>query len=164
MNTASKIVSLEALQKILTPLRKRGFRVVFTNGCFDLLHGGHVSLLERARSLGDLLVVGLNTDRSVRRLKGPSRPVVPEAERARILAALACVDYVVLFEEETPLRLIQTIEPDILVKGGDWALEQVVGREVVESRGGKVLLLPLEPGISTSRRIQAIRQQEASEG
>jgi len=130
--------------------RSRGEPAVFTNGCFDLLHAGHVRYLNAARALGEHLVVGLNSDASVRRLKGSGRPVTPESERAEILAALAAVDAVVVFGEDTPLRLIEAVEPDVLVKGGDWALEAIVGREFVEARGGRVLTLPVIPGRSTS--------------
>ena len=125
-------------------------RIVFTNGCFDLLHVGHVRYLAAARAAGDLLVVGINDDASVRRVKGPSRPLVPEAARAEVVAALAAVDYVSLFSEDTPLALIQAVQPDVLVKGSDWAVDQVVGREVVEARGGRVLLIPVVPGFSTT--------------
>lgn len=131
--------------------------VVFTNGCFDLIHAGHVRYLAAARSLGGALVVGLNGDASVRRLKGPSRPIVPENERAEILAAFECVDAVTIFDEETPLQLIEALTPDVLVKGGDWPLEAIVGREHVESHGGRVLSLPLLEGRSTSSVISRIR-------
>lgn len=131
--------------------------VVFTNGCFDLIHAGHVRYLAAARSLGGALVVGLNGDASVRRLKGPSRPIVPENERAEILAAFECVDAVTVFDEETPLQLIEALTPDVLVKGGDWPLEAIVGREHVESHGGRVLSLPLLEGRSTSSVISRIR-------
>jgi D-beta-D-heptose 7-phosphate kinase/D-beta-D-heptose 1-phosphate adenosyltransferase len=132
--------------------------VVFTNGCFDLLHPGHIAYLEEACSRGDALIVGLNTDASVVRLnKGPGRPCIPEADRARVLAALACVDRVVLFGEDTPLSLITLLQPDILVKGGDYQLDEIVGREVVEARGGKVLALPFVAGYSTSALIKRIR-------
>ncbi len=133
--------------------RSLGEKVVFTNGCFDLLHVGHVRYLNAARDLGDHLVVGLNSDSSVRRLKGPGRPVTPESERAEILCALTAVDAVVLFEEDTPLGLIEAVEPDVLVKGGDWALEAIVGREVVEGRGGRVVTIPVVAGRSTSALI-----------
>lgn len=130
--------------------RSGGGRVVFTNGCFDLLHVGHLDLLERARDLGDLLVVGVNGDASVRRLKGTGRPLVPFEDRARLLAALAVVDVVVGFDDDTPLALVRAVEPDVLVKGGDWSPDRIVGREVVLARGGRVLSLPLVPGRSTS--------------
>jgi D-beta-D-heptose 7-phosphate kinase/D-beta-D-heptose 1-phosphate adenosyltransferase len=136
--------------------REAGERIVFTNGVFDLLHPGHVEYLEEARALGDRLVVGVNTDASVRRLKGPARPVLADSERAELLAALASVDLVVLFDEDTPERLIRDIRPDFLVKGGDWALEEIVGREFVESLGGRVLSIRVREGLSTSALVQRI--------
>jgi len=129
---------------------------VFTNGCFDLLHRGHVDYLMRCKRLGDTLVVGMNTDASVRRLKGNTRPVTSEQDRAYVLASLECVDYVILFDEDDPLRLIQTLQPDVLVKGGDWSPEMIVGREVVRARGGAVYSLPFLQGYSTSGLIQRI--------
>jgi len=129
---------------------------VFTNGCFELLHPGHIDYLLRCKGLGDLLIVGLNTDESVRRLKGESRPVTGEQDRAFVLAALECVDFVVLFSEDDPLQLIQFIQPDVLVKGGDWPEERIVGREVVQNRGGRVYSLPLLEGYSTTGLIQRI--------
>ena len=133
-------------------------RVVFTNGVFDLLHPGHVELLERSRAEGDLLVVGLNTDASVRRLgKGTERPIVPEASRARVLAGLAAVDCVVLFDEDTPLQLITALGPDVLVKGADYALDQIVGADVVTARGGKVVRVPLVSGFSTTSILERLR-------
>lgn len=138
--------------------RRSGKRIVFTNGCFDLLHVGHVRYLQAARALGDRLIVGVNTDRSVRSLsKGPDRPIVPEAQRAEVLAALACVDYVTLFDEPTPLALIAEVQPDVLVKGGDWKPEQIVGRDLVEARGGRVIAIPLTPDASTTGLITKIR-------
>ncbi|MFP4071220.1 MAG: D-glycero-beta-D-manno-heptose 1-phosphate adenylyltransferase [Desulfovibrionales bacterium] len=131
-------------------------RLVFTNGCFDLLHPGHVDLLQRCRELGDLLVVGVNSDVSVRRLKGPRRPVVAERARCYVLAALGCVDFVVIFSQDTPLELITVVQPDILVKGGDWSVDTIVGRDVVYQRGGEVLSLPLLPGYSTTGLIATI--------
>ena len=137
---------------------RQGGRVVFTNGVFDLLHPGHVELLERARAEGDLLVVGVNTDASVRRLgKGDERPVVPEAARARVLAGLAAVDCVVLFDEDTPLELITALGPDVLVKGADYALDRIVGADVVQARGGKVVRIPLVSGFSTTRIVERLR-------
>jgi len=129
---------------------------VFTNGCFELLHRGHVDYLLRCKELGDLLIVGLNTDESVRRLKGKSRPVTGEQDRAFVLAALECVDFVIFFSENDPLQLIQIIQPDVLVKGGDWPEERIVGREVVQNRGGRVYSLPLLEGYSTTGLIQRI--------
>jgi len=155
---ASKVKSRAELIRALDAHRKRGQRVVFTNGCFDLLHIGHTRYLQAARDLGDLLVVGVNTDASVQALnKGNGRPIVPEAQRAEVLAALACVDYVVLFDELDPGRLIADLQPDILVKGGDWAPNRIVGREIVEARGGRVTTIPLVPGVSTTTIVEKIR-------
>ncbi|MGA2420407.1 MAG: D-glycero-beta-D-manno-heptose 1-phosphate adenylyltransferase [Candidatus Acidiferrum sp.] len=137
--------------------RPAGQRVVFTNGCFDLLHPGHIRTLEEARQLGDALVVGLNSDRGVRELKGPGRPILPERERAEILAALECVDAVVIFDEPTPREIIAALLPDVLVKGGDWAGDQIVGREEVEAAGGRVVSIPVAPGYSTTAILQKIR-------
>jgi rfaE bifunctional protein nucleotidyltransferase chain/domain len=137
--------------------QRRGECVVFTNGCFDLLHVGHVRSLEQARSLGDRLVVGVNTDASVRRLKGPGRPVVPAPQRAEILAALACVDWVVLFGEATPLELVRALHPDVLAKGGDWSLDTIVGRAEVEGWGGRVVRLREVPGVRSSALLERAR-------
>jgi len=145
-----KIKTRGELQKILHNLKRLGKRIVFTNGCFDILHIGHVRCLEEAKKLGDILIVAINTDRSVRSIKGPSRPLVPEAERAEVLSALACVDYVVTFDESDPLSLISSLKPHVLVKGGDWKPEAVVGREVVEREGGRVVIIPQVQGVSTS--------------
>ena len=134
----------------------QGQSVVFTNGVFDLLHAGHVDLLERARGLGDALIVGLNTDASTRRLKGERRPLLPEADRARVLAALAVVDAVVLFDEDTPAELVRRLEPDVLVKGADYAEDAIVGKDTVEARGGRVVRLPLVEGRSTSKIVEEI--------
>lgn len=143
----------------LATRRAKRERIVFTNGCFDLMHVGHVRYLEAARALGDLLVVGVNSDESVRALqKGPDRPIVPQDQRAEVLAALACVDYVVQFGEPDPGRLIAELQPDVLVKGGDWAPEQIVGRETVQARGGTVRTIPLVPGVSTTSLIETIRK------
>lgn len=150
MNTAQKIISPQRLDK------RRAGKLVFTNGCFDIIHPGHVDYLERARSMGDCLVVGLNSDASVRRLKGALRPVNDQHSRARVLAALACVDFVMIFEEDTPLELIRAVSPDVLVKGGDWSVDRIVGREVVEERGGVVCSIPLLEGYSTTATINRI--------
>ena len=139
--------------------RQAGRTLVFTNGCYDLLHPGHVRLLERARSLGDVLVVGLNTDSSVRLSKGPGRPLTPERERAELLASLEAVDGVVLFDEETPRALIARLLPDILVKGADWS-HFIAGREEVETACGRVVTVPLEPGYSTTRTLEKILSQQ----
>jgi rfaE bifunctional protein nucleotidyltransferase chain/domain len=138
-------------------LRRAGRRLVFTNGCFDLLHRGHVEYLAEARALGDALIVGLNDDDSVRRLKGPGRPLVSAVDRARVLAALAAVDAVVVFTEDTPAALIAELIPDVLVKGGDYALDAIVGREVVEGAGGEVQQIRFRPGYSTSDLIARLR-------
>ncbi|MGE3957874.1 MAG: D-glycero-beta-D-manno-heptose 1-phosphate adenylyltransferase [Vicinamibacterales bacterium] len=137
--------------------RRRGHRIVFTNGVFDLLHPGHVRYLQQARALGDLLVVAINTDRSVRTNKGPERPITPELERAEVLAALACVDAVTIFDEATPFAVISEIQPDVLVKGADWAPDAIVGRDVVEARGGRVVRIPVEHGHSTTSIVAKIR-------
>ena len=137
--------------------RAAGERIVFTNGVFDLLHRGHVEYLEEAAALGDRLVIGINSDASVRRLKGAERPLTPQSERAELLEALACVDLVVVFDEDTPERLIQEIAPDVLVKGGDWAVERIVGKEFVEARGGQVLNVPLREGLSTTALLERVR-------
>ena len=138
--------------------RATGDRVVFTNGVFDLIHPGHLRYLQHARSLGDLLIIGLNSDASVRRNKGDGRPINPEAERAEVLAALACVDAVVLFDEDTPADIIRAIQPDILVKGADWPADQIVGRDTVEASGGRVVRVPVEQGYSTTAIIDRIRR------
>jgi D-beta-D-heptose 7-phosphate kinase/D-beta-D-heptose 1-phosphate adenosyltransferase len=154
-----KILSLPELLAELAPRRRAGERVVFTNGCFDLLHPGHVTYLEAARDLGDLLVVALNSDASVRRLKGPSRPILSQADRATVLAGLRSVDYVVVFEEDTPLALIQALLPDVLVKGGDWAVDRIVGREAVEAAGGRVAALPFVEGRSTTGIVERVLER-----
>ena len=142
-------------------LRAEGRIVVFTNGVFDLLHPGHIRYLQEARALGSALIVGLNSDSSVRRNKGPDRPINPEGERAEVLAALACVDAVVMFGEDTPAEIVRAIQPDILVKGADWPADQIVGRDTVENRGGRVVRVELEQGYSTSSIIERIRQTGA---
>jgi len=151
-----KIQSIARLKRIVGSLKSQGKRVVFTNGCFDILHVGHIRYLAKARKMGDILIVGLNTDRSVRAIKGEKRPIVSESERAEVLAALAIVDYVVLFDEPDPLRLITALKPDILVKGADWPKDEIVGREVVEKAGGKVTRIPLVPGSSSTNLIEKI--------
>jgi rfaE bifunctional protein nucleotidyltransferase chain/domain len=154
--TADKILPLEQLPATLAAWRAAGERIVFTNGCFDLLHLGHVDYLEKARALGNRLVVGLNTDASVSAIK-PGRPIQDEHSRARIMAALAFVDAVVFFGEETPLHLIELVQPDILVKGDDYSIDGIVGHELVLNRGGQVLTVPLVAGYSTSRIVAKVR-------
>lgn len=155
---AERILALPDLLERLRPCREEGETVCFTNGCYDLIHAGHLHLLESAAGMADLLVVGLNTDESVRRLKGPERPWLPFADRAGLLAALEVVDFVVGFSEDTPLELIEAIVPDVLVKGGDWELDRIVGRDVVEAHGGRVVTVPLAPGRSTTDLVERIRQ------
>jgi rfaE bifunctional protein nucleotidyltransferase chain/domain len=152
----------EVARGLLERWRVAGERIIFTNGVFDLLHRGHAEYLAEARALGDRLVVGLNSDASVRRLKGPTRPIVVAEDRAALLAALAVVDLVIVFEEDTPERLIRAVRPDVLVKGGDWAPDQIVGREFVESSGGRVLSIPLRPGYGTSALVQRIREGKSA--
>ncbi len=154
----SKLKSLQTLLSFLKKDRSKSKRIVFTNGCFDILHTGHIRYLTRARALGDLLVIGLNSDASVRRLKGPKRPVTGQNERAEVLSALSCVDHVVLFDEDTPLSLIKAIRPYFLVKGGDWKKEAIVGSSFVESYGGKVKSLPYIKGFSTTGLIEKIKK------
>ncbi|MEE8152356.1 MAG: D-glycero-beta-D-manno-heptose 1-phosphate adenylyltransferase [candidate division NC10 bacterium] len=155
---AGKLKTLEELVAIRHDLGRQGKQVVFTNGCFDLLHRGHVRFLGQAKSLGDVLIVAVNSDSSVRTLKGPDRPVMSHAERAELLAALAAVDYVLIFEDVDPEKLIRALEPDLLVKGGDWPVDHVVGRQIVESRGGRVCTLPYVEGASSSQLLQRIRE------
>lgn len=157
----SKIKHLDVLTAIITAEKARGKQVVFTNGCFDLLHAGHVKYLQKARNLGDLLVLGLNSDASVRRLKGEKRPLIGEEERAHILAALDCIDYVVLFDEDTPLKLITALKPHILAKGGDYTADGVVGKDVVEAYGGRVELVSFVDGKSTTNIIERILERYA---
>ncbi|HBB24839.1 MAG TPA: D-glycero-beta-D-manno-heptose 1-phosphate adenylyltransferase [Bacteroidetes bacterium] len=150
-------VSDEQVRELVGALRQSGRRVVFTNGVFDILHAGHTTYLEAARALGDVLVVGLNTDESVRRLKGPERPINSEQDRATVLAALRSVDHVVLFADDTPLGLIESIVPDVLVKGGDYTRQTIVGADVVEAHGGRVVTIPLVEGRSTTGIINRAR-------
>jgi D-beta-D-heptose 7-phosphate kinase/D-beta-D-heptose 1-phosphate adenosyltransferase len=157
--SVDKIKALEEVVRIRNRLRSRGKKLVFTNGCFDLLHAGHVRYLNLARALGDALVIGVNSDASVRALKGPNRPILPELERAEVLAALACVDYLFIFDDPTPQRVIDAIVPDILVKGADWGLSEIVGRETVENAGGRVCSIPLVEGTSTSAIIRKVLEK-----
>jgi rfaE bifunctional protein nucleotidyltransferase chain/domain len=153
----SAFVTRDQARQLVAERRASGGTIVFTNGVFDLLHPGHVRYLQQARALGDALIVGINSDRSVRAIKGPERPVTPAAERAEIVAALECVDAAVVFDEDTPHALIDTIQPDVLVKGADWAEDAIVGREIVEARGGRVVRMPIAAGHSTTGIIEKIR-------
>jgi D-beta-D-heptose 7-phosphate kinase/D-beta-D-heptose 1-phosphate adenosyltransferase len=153
---ANKYYPAPRLAEILAEVRRQGKRIVFTNGCFDLLHPGHLYTLAQARALGEVLVVGINSDASVKRLKGEHRPILREAERALLLSALELVDYVTVFNEDTPLELIRLLRPQILVKGGDWHPEAIVGREEVEGEGGRVVVIPYQPGFSTTGIIERI--------
>jgi rfaE bifunctional protein nucleotidyltransferase chain/domain len=144
--------------RLAQAIRENGRRVVFTNGVFDLLHPGHVRYLQQARALGDALIVGVNADASVRRNKGENRPITGESERAELLGALACVDAVTIFDEDTPAEVIQAVQPDVLVKGADWAADRIVGRDTVEARGGRVVRIAVEQGHSTTAILDRIRQ------
>jgi D-glycero-beta-D-manno-heptose 1-phosphate adenylyltransferase len=155
-----QVLDREQLRAERGRLRRAGRRVVFTNGCFDLLHPGHIRYLKQARALGDVLVVALNSDRSVRALKGDGRPILSEGERAEVMAALDVVDYVTIFDEETPRQLIAALLPDVLVKGGDWSVDTIVGREEVEAAGGVVKSLAFIDGLSTTEVIQRIVKRQ----
>jgi D-beta-D-heptose 7-phosphate kinase/D-beta-D-heptose 1-phosphate adenosyltransferase len=152
------VLDAPALDRFVREQRASGKRIAFTNGVFDILHPGHVRYLQAARNHGDLLIVGLNADASVRRNKGPARPINSQDERAEVLAALECVDAVSIFDEDTPADIIRRVQPDVLVKGADWPADQIVGRDTVEARGGRVILEPVEPGYSTSAIVARIRQ------
>jgi len=155
--TRAELLSREAAAAFAEGVRAAGGTVVFTNGVFDLLHPGHVRYLREARRLGDALIVAINSDRSVRAIKGPARPITPEAERAEALIGLTSVDAVTIFDEETPHAVVQAIQPDVLVKGADWGPYDIVGRDVVEARGGRVVRIDLSPGYSTSELIKRVR-------
>jgi D-beta-D-heptose 7-phosphate kinase/D-beta-D-heptose 1-phosphate adenosyltransferase len=154
-----RVSSWDDAARLAGETQRQGGVVVFTNGVFDLLHPGHVRYLQDARAMGQLLIVAINSDRSVRGNKGPGRPVNPELERAEVVLALACVDAVVIFDEPTPHEIIARIQPDVLVKGEDWGADAIVGREMVEARGGRVVRLPLQPGLSTTELIRRVRSQ-----
>ena len=156
-----KLLGRTALQRRLAALRRQGKRIVFTNGCFDLIHPGHVRYLRSAKRLGDVLVVGLNSDASVRRLKGATRPLVPQRDRCEVVAALEMVDYVTVFNADTPYALIKQVQPDVLVKGGDWTPERIVGADLVLARGGRVRSLRFAKGYSTTRLVERIRRRVA---
>jgi rfaE bifunctional protein nucleotidyltransferase chain/domain len=154
----ARIFSTDQAARWAEQLRLSGKTVVFTNGVFDLLHPGHVRYLQEARALGDALIIAVNSDRSVRANKGPDRPINPDAERAELLGSLACVDAVVIFDEETPHDIVMRIQPDVLVKGADWGPDNIVGRDIVEARGGRVVRIELEPGFSTTELIRRVRR------
>ncbi|MEK6567742.1 MAG: D-glycero-beta-D-manno-heptose 1-phosphate adenylyltransferase [Candidatus Omnitrophota bacterium] len=154
---SGKIKTKKELKDIISSLKKQGKRIVFTNGCFDILHYGHIKYLQDAKGLADVLVLGLNSDFSVKKIKGPARPINKQLDRARVLSALSCVDYLTIFSEDTPLGLIRLIQPDVLVKGGDWQIEKIVGADFVKARGGKVLAIPYIKGYSTTKLINKIR-------
>ena len=153
----SKLKTLSEVAEIAAQARQQGQSVVFTNGCFDLLHRGHVHILREARASGDLLIVGINSDTSVRSIKGPLRPILPQTDRIELIAAMEMVDYVVLFDEPDPYRVIAAIKPNVLAKGGDWSAEKIVGADIVEQNGGRVAVIPYLPGFSTTEIIERIR-------
>ena len=160
-----KFFTPDALSQTLRPQQQQGKKVVFTNGCFDLLHIGHVRYLQSSRDLGDLLIVAVNSDKSVRSLnKGPGRPLTPFDQRMEMLAALTCVDYIVQFDESTPLKVIEILQPDVLVKGDDWNVDRIVGKDIVEKRGGTVTIIPLIPDVSTSLIIERIQKMHEASG
>lgn len=154
---SGKLKSLEDLKVIAADARSKGRSVVFTNGCFDLLHRGHVHVLREAKACGDLLITGVNSDKSVKKIKGPTRPVLPESDRSELLASLEMVDYVVLFDEPDPYELISAIRPNVLVKGGDWSDAKIVGADLVEEAGGRVVVIPYIKGFSTTEIIERIK-------
>jgi rfaE bifunctional protein nucleotidyltransferase chain/domain len=157
LSVSGKLKSLEDLKVIAADARSKGRSVVFTNGCFDLLHRGHVHVLREAKACGDLLITGVNSDKSVKKIKGPARPVLPESDRSELLASLEMVDYVVLFDEPDPYQLISAIRPNVLVKGGDWSGEKIVGADLVEEAGGRVVVIPYIKGFSTTEIIERIK-------
>jgi rfaE bifunctional protein nucleotidyltransferase chain/domain len=161
---SAEINSVDAISRKVREAQRSGKTVVFTNGCFDILHAGHVDLLQCAKALGDVLVVGINTDASVQRMKGPNRPIIPEHERAELLAGLNAVDFVCTFDEDTPLEAILKVHPDVLVKGADWGINDIVGRAEVEGWGGKVIALPLTEGKSTTGIVERVLARYGNPG
>lgn len=157
--TSEKIKTIHQLKNAVALLKAKGKRIVFTNGCFDLLHWGHAKYLEEAKKKGDILIVAINSDSSVKKLKGSGRPVTAEKQRISLVAALESVDYVITFSQSTPLRLIKVLKPDVLVKGSDWKSENIVGKKIVESYGGRVLTIPFVPGLSSSKLIKKIAKK-----
>jgi D-beta-D-heptose 7-phosphate kinase/D-beta-D-heptose 1-phosphate adenosyltransferase len=156
MDGSAPLLSWDDCRRLIDDRRAGGATIAFTNGCFDLLHVGHVRYLTQARALSDLLVVGINADASVRRIKGPGRPIVPAIERAEVLSALESVDAVVVFEEDTPQRLIEFLQPDVVAKGGDWPEAEIVGRDVARARGGRAVSVPYVPGVSTTEILARV--------
>ncbi len=160
-----KLKTIEELKKLVQQLRKKGKKIVFTNGCFDILHAGHLYCLEKAKKSGDVLIVALNSDGSIRKLKGSGRPIIPEKDRAYLIAGLACVDYCTIFDELTPARVIKEIKPDVLVKGADYKKDEVVGQDIIKSEGGRIITVPLVAGRSTSSIIRKIiKEYEKTRG
>lgn len=160
MCVSGKLKSLEEIKAITVSARTNGKKVAFTNGCFDLLHPGHVHVLRAARACADLLIVGINSDQSVKHIKGPTRPVLPESDRCELLGAMEMVDFVVLFNEPDPHNLISAIRPDVLVKGGDWNSEKIIGADIVEEAGGRVVVVPYIKGFSTTEIIERIKNSD----
>jgi rfaE bifunctional protein nucleotidyltransferase chain/domain len=160
LSVSEKLKSLEDIKAIVVAARNDGKRVAFTNGCFDLLHRGHVHVLREARACADLLIVGINSDQSVKQIKGPTRPVLSESDRCKLLGAMEMVDFVVLFNEPDPGNLISAIRPDVLVKGGDWNTEKIIGAELVEEAGGRVVVVPYIKGFSTTEIIERIKNSD----
>ena len=156
-----KLLSLKELKATLAPLRDAGQKIVFTNGCFDILHAGHVRYLTAARMAGDLLIIGLNSDQSVQKIKEPQRPIVSQDQRAEVLAALWCVDFIIVFDEPDPLNLIRALQPDVLVKGDDWPEDRIIGADFVKSGGGRVVRVPVVPDTSTTKIIERIVKRYA---
>ena len=154
-----KIKTQDELIPILDRLRKQGKKVVFTNGCFDILHVGHVRYLKEAKGYGDILVVAVNSDLSVKSIKGDKRPIVSQSERAEVVAALEMVDYVTMFDEDTPYNIIKKLQPDVLIKGGDWTIDKIIGRDIVEARGGKVIAIPFIEGASTTGIVERVLER-----
>lgn len=160
MSVSGKLKSLEEIKAIVVDARTNGKKVAFTNGCFDLLHRGHVHVLRAARACADLLIVGINSDQSVKQIKGPKRPVLPESDRCELLGAMEMVDFVILFNEPDPYNLISAIRPDVLVKGGDWNTEKIIGADMVEEAGGRVVVVPYIKGFSTTEIIERIKNSD----
>ena len=160
MCVSGKLKSLEEIKAVVIAARNDGKRVAFTNGCFDVLHRGHVHVLREARACADLLIVGINSDQSVKQIKGPARPVLPESDRCELLGAMEMVDFLVLFNEPDPGNLISAIRPDVLVKGGDWNSDKIIGADVVEAAGGRVVVVPYIKGFSTTEIIQRIKNSD----